>query len=36
MPKEGKQDYSLPLDSDAASELKSRDIKVGCFINAIS
>lgn len=25
----GKEDDSLPLDSDAASELKSRDLKLG-------
>lgn len=29
MPKGGKEDDSSPLDSDAASELKSRDLKVG-------
>lgn len=29
MPKGGKEDDSLPLDSDAASELKGRGLKVG-------
>lgn len=29
MPKEGKEDDSLPLDSKAASEMRSRDLKVG-------
>lgn len=28
LPKGGKEDDSLSLDSDAASELKSRDFKV--------